>query len=301
MGIILVLALILLAAIGLFLLSKKARDYDDKVLLRGASYFAVIAFVVTWALSSVFSVEARTIGIVTAFGRPSGDVAGPGLNWSWPWTEVTKFSTSNQTIDFDGTDGNGAPVDFKLAADKDGTGGGEAKVHVNVTWQVQNDDRAKQLWANWKEFDRVKDQLVDKNSRSVVASIMGKYTADEANKGEMLATFAKDIKDQLNVFFADKGISVETTAVMRVDLSPAVQDRINKKYQDQQDIQRAKIQQDRAKVEAETNIIRQQNLTNDVLQLKCLELTNAWNDDNNGQLPAGWNCFGPVGGGLAVK
>jgi regulator of protease activity HflC (stomatin/prohibitin superfamily) len=294
------IAVLVLITVILFIVSRKVRDTSDEdlsVYFRGAGIAALVVTLIVLGFSTVSYVNARTVGIVTSFGKAVRTV-GPGMNMTWPWEEITTFSTGNQTIDFDGTDGNGSPVGFKLAGE---VGGGEATVHVNLTWQVQNDDKAVKLWENWKEFDRVKDQLVDKNSRAVIAGIMGRYSADDANKGANLAVFSEEIKKNLNTFFSDKGILVETVAVMRVDFSPQVQDRINKKYSDQQDIERAKIQQERARIEADTNTIRQQNLTPQVLQLQCLEISKAWNDDNNGQLPGGWNCFSSPVGSLSVK
>lgn len=269
-----------------------------------AGVVGAFLFIVTWLVSSTFSAEARTVAIVQEFGKATG-TEGPGWHVDVPWSNVTHFSTGNQTIDFDGTDGAGAPVAFKLAGEKNTTGtdligGGEAYANVNVTWQVENDDKAIKLWENWKEFDRVKSQLVEKNSQSVIAGVMGRYTAGEANKGENLKLFSDEIKTELNKWFSDKGIRIETVSVMKVDLSQAVQDRINKQYQDQEDNKRSVIQQERAKVEADTNIIRQQNLTPDVLRLKCLEIVNNWDQAKNGPLPAGWNCFSPLSD-LAVR
>jgi len=292
--------IVVLGLIGLvFLLSLFAgfsmRDTEDKAIGFGIATFAFVIFWIVWIFSSVFYVEARTVGIVTEFGKAT-ETAGPGINWSSPWSVVTHFSTGNQTLDFDGTDGNGGPVGFKLAGEKtkDGieVGGGEASVHVNVTWQVENDDKAIKLWENWKEFDRVKETLVDKNSKSVIAGVMGRYNSGEANKGENLAKFSEEIKTDLNKRFSNEGIRIETVAVMKVDFSQAVQDRINKQYQDQEDVNRSVIQGQRAQQEALNNKIRQENLTDGVLDLKCLETTNNWDVNKNGPLPAGWNCRG---------
>lgn len=295
MGVIIFLAVIGLVFIIAMLAGFVMQNSEDKAVGFGIAAAAFVFFWIVWIFSSVFNVEARTVGIITEFGK-AVDTAGPGINWASPWSQVTHFSTGNQTLDFDGTDGNGGPVGFKLAGEKTKdnveVGGGEAAVHVNVTWQVENDDKAIKLWENWKEFDRVKETLVDKNSKSVIAGVMGRYNSGEANKGENLAKFSEEIKIELNKRFANEGIRIETVAVMKVDFSQAVQDRINKQYQDQEDVNRSVIQGERAKQEAANNKIRLENLTPEVLTLKCLELTNAWNDDNNGQLPPGWNCFG---------
>jgi len=287
-----VVAIVFLIAVGSGL---AMRSSSDKAVAFGIAGTVFVLFWIVWIFSSVFSVEARSVGIIVEFGKSVGR-AGPGIHMASPWSDVTHFSTGNQPLDFDGTDGSGSPIAFKLSGEKDASGidtsGGEAFANVNITWQVADDDKAINLWNNWKEFDRVKDALVSKNSQSEVAGYMGQYTADQANKGANLSKFSAELKDVLNKRFANDGIRIESVAVMKVDLSGPVQDRMNKKIQDQEDSNRAKLKQATAIIEADTNKIKQSQLTDLVNAANCLEITNNWNDDKNGPLPAGWNCMG---------
>ena len=83
-------------------------------------------------------------------------------------------------------------------------------------------------------------------------------------------------------------------AVLRIDLSDAVKAKLEQKNADKIQNDRAVIQQQTAITEAETNRIKQGNLSPLVVQNNCLELTNNWNVAKNGPLPSGWNCMAGV-------
>lgn len=271
----------------------------DRTDVPKARVFAPIAgaFTVIFALIFVFNsanyAEARTVGIVTEFGKPVGTV-NPGLNWLAPYADVTYFPTSNQNLDLDGTDGQGTPVSVKFQ------GGGSGNVNVNINWQVENDGKAQQLWANWKDFERVTNDVVNPRVQSKVAEVFGTYTPENAVKGDMLADIDTKIKDELNKSFAKDGIQVEMVAVKRVDPSPEIQDRINKQVQAEADVKRSEIEQQRAKVDNDTNKLREQSLTPQALTNRCLDIVNSWDKNKNGDLPSTFNCGMGSNGQLLV-
>lgn len=253
------------------------------------------AFVLIWIFSSYVNVPARTVGIQTSFGKAVGTVS-PGLNWITPWSEVTEFPTTNQTLDLDATDNTdaskAAPVGVKFL------GGGAGAVNVNMNYQVKSDDAAVKLWENWKEFDLVKEKVVNQKAQQTVAEVFGKYTPEDAVKGENIPVLAAAIKESVNTKLAVDGIVVEDVNLKKIDLDGPIQDRINKQVEDQADNNRAVIKQQTAKTDAETNRIAQQNLTDPVLKNKCLDITNNWSVAKNGPMPANWQCG--VAGGLPL-
>jgi regulator of protease activity HflC (stomatin/prohibitin superfamily) len=284
-----ILGLIALAVLVSGFLSKpdsERRGYDDlpvrKILLGVGAGFAVL-FAGFLIGGSMENVNARTVGIVTEFGKATGTLS-PGLNWVAPWADVTEFSTGNQSLDLDATDGNGGNVAVKFA------GGGAGAANVNINWQVQDDNKATKLWENWKEFDIVADKVVNKQAQSVVYQVVGHYAPEDAVKSDNVAKINQEIKDQLNNVLATSGIRVENVAVMRIDLSPELQDRVNKQNQAVTDQQTAKTQQETAKIEAGTNEIKQKQLTPFTLMDKCLDIVNKWNVQNNGPMPAAGVC-----------
>ena len=120
---------------------------------------------------------------------------------------------------------------------------------------------------------------------------MGRYNAQKANDSANVPEFNKVLLEEVNKKMNPLGIKVEGVAVTRVDLSDAVKAKLEQKNSDKIQNDRAKIQQQTAVTEAETNRIKQQQLSELVIMNNCLELTNNWNVAKNGPLPAGWNCM----------
>lgn len=248
-----------------------------------------LLFGLTWVVSSAFYVEAREVAIVHKFGKDSG-TASTGLGWDVPWSEVSKFSTANQPLDFDGENDR---IKFNLAG-SDGTSEGEAWVNLNASWQITGDETARRLWADRKEFDRVRNEVALPNIKSAIVGTMGRYNAQQANDSAKIPEFNKVLLEEVNKAVNPLGIKVEGIAVVRNDLSDAVKAKLEQKNSDKIQGDRAVIQQQTAKTEAETNRIKKQELSELVVQNNCLELTNNWNVAKNGPLPAGWNCMAGV-------
>jgi len=263
-----------------------------KILAIPAVVFLAI-FGIVLVSSSVTNVTARTVGIVTEFGKAT-DTVSPGFNWVAPWADVTEFPTSKQPIDLDETDGNGSNVSVKFA------GGGSGAANVNINWIVRNDDEAIKLWQQWKEFDVVADKLVNKQARSVVYQVISKYTPEDAVKGENVVKIQQEIKDGLGQVLNANGIDVTDVALMRIDLSPELQDRVNKQNQAVTDQQTAVTNQKTAEIEARTNEIKQKQLTPLTLADKCLDIINKWSVQNNGPMPAAGICGAATGQVLAI-
>lgn len=283
-------AIVFLSIFALVILVGLAASFlGDGETRAGGIAAVVIGFVMlalTWIVSSSFYVEAREIAIVHEFGKSTGTKS-TGLGWDTPWSEVTKFSTANQPLDFDGENER---IKFNLAG-SDGTSEGEAWVNLNASWQITGDDTAMALWADRKEFERVRNEVALPNIKSAIIGVMGRYNAQKSNDSANVPEFNKVLLEELNKKMNPLGIKVEGVAVTRVDLSDAVKAKLEQKNADKIQNDRAVIQQQTAITEAETNRIKQGNLTPLVVQNNCLELTNNWNVAKNGPLPAGWNCM----------
>lgn len=284
------IAIVFLAIFGLVVLGGLAAGLLGQDETRaggiGVAVVGVILFALTWVISSAFYVEAREVAIIHEFGKSTG-TATTGLNWDTPWSEVTKFSTANQPLDFDGENER---IKFNLAG-SDNTSEGEAWVNLNASWQITGDDTAKNLWADRKEFDRVRNEVALPNIKSAIIGVMGHYNAQKANDSANVPEFNKTLLEEVNKKMNPLGIKVEGVAVTRVDLSDAVKAKLEQKNSDKIQNDRAVIQQQTAITEAETNRIKQQQLNELVIMNNCLELTNNWNVAKNGPLPAGWNCM----------
>ena len=282
---ILTIILILAAVVGIGLLggSRIARNKDDRMGLLGVGTAVLVLTGIVFLATSFTYVEARTVGITTAFGKPTGAISN-GLSFTAPWVEVHRFPTDKQSLDLDSTDGSEGNVAIKFA------GGGAGNVNLNVTWRVLDDNKAVKLFENWKTFDRVKNDLVGRNTPEIVNIIFGSYSPEDAVKGESIGKISDQVKTKLNDRFAADGITVDTVSIKRVDPSSEIQSRINRQVQAQADVETARIEQERAKIDNETNKLREQSLTEKALVNKCLDIVNTWDTAKNGQLPATFTC-----------
>jgi regulator of protease activity HflC (stomatin/prohibitin superfamily) len=293
-GLFLVIALIGLA-VAVFSKNNEQYEVSPRAVGGGVTAVFLILALGVYLFSSIFSVEARTVGIVTEFGKATGTVQ-PGFNWLAPWAEVTEFPTSNQPLDLNSIDDNkeGRPIKVKF------DGGGTGYVHVNVNWKVKGNDEAIKLWEEWKDFEKVTNQVVAKRVITEAADITGVYEPQEAVRSLNYSKIAKEIKDNLNKKLSGNGIQVSDVNVMGIDVDEATQARINKQAAAKADIVTAQANQDRAVIDNETKRMTQDSLTPAALTDQCLKMVNSWDANKNGPLPAGFSCFGGAGLPLTV-
>jgi len=265
-----------IAAIG-FITSKGNRQARQ-----GAGGIAAIALVVALVWTALFSfttVDARAVGVQTGFGKYM-DTLDNGLHVKAPYSSVEQFSTQIQYLDLDG-EGQNVPVTFQ--------GGGGGWVNATVRWRIEAED-AEQLWAKYKTFENVQDQLVAPASRDSLRVTVSGYTPNEAREGGNLRTITEDTQKDLDGALADDGVIIDSITVSNITLDDRAQEALDRVVAANTDIERARAEQERARIDNETAILRQESLTGAALQRYCLEVTNNWNVSKNGPLPATFNC-----------
>jgi regulator of protease activity HflC (stomatin/prohibitin superfamily) len=244
---------------------------------------SIALLVIVTLIFSATTVGARSVGVQTAFGQYKGTLSS-GFHWTAPWANVEEFSTRIQPLDLDGNDSIG--VNFQ--------GGGQGSVETTVRWYIDTDN-AEKLWQKYKSFDNVRDQLVKSAAKDSFRVIIGKYSPNDARSGENLRPITNLVKDDLDKTLAAYGVKVDSISVKGIALDSATQKSLEKVVVANNDIERAKSEQERAVIDAKTAEIREKAgvLSGPALVRYCLEVTNAWDTSKNGPLPAGWNCFAP--------
>jgi prohibitin 1 len=287
------LATVVAFVVGFFLPTESKSRYSDTNPKFAAFVTAGVALVLTlvvFFLTSITSVEARTVGIQTEFGKSVGTLS-PGFHMTAPWSEVTEFPTSTQNLDLDGSDKDdqGTPVKVKF------DNGGQGAVNLDVNWRVESNDKAQALWNAWKEWEKVEGNVVKPRAISSTAQVVGAYSPQDATNSSNNETIAGDIKSKLNGELARYGIKVDDVNLKAIDVDANTQARIDKNAAAVADIDTAKAKQDRARIDNETNKLKaqSQSLSPGALVDKCLDVVDAWDVKKNGNLPAGWNCFDP--------
>lgn len=296
---------VLLLLVGLVTLwTRKAWDHPGSrqeantlgIVLVGLGVVGIL-----WSATSFPS--ARTVGVVTEFGRPTGTVT-PGFNWVAPWAVVTEFPVSTQVLDLDGVgEAESGGNNLQAAAQMKFDGGGVGYVNLNVNWNVDGTDKAIQLWQKWREFEPVNDRVVKPRVQAVVSRVVGDYLPEDAVKSENYDTIESQMEDQLKSQLDDQGINVSDVQLKRIDVDSTTQGRINKQAAARANVDIAKANQDRARIDNETANLKAQSksLTWGALYDKCLDIMDAWSVKGNGALPAGWSCGDIRELALAVK
>lgn len=248
---------------------------------------AIILGIVTVAFSMTI-VSARTVGIYTSFGKEAG-TRPAGLGWTAPWESKEEFPTNVQYLELNRSEnGDGATsVNYK--------GGGKGEVDATIRWRM-DETRAMDLWRKYREFDRVTDQLVKSAARDAVGVVVGAYAPNDARAGENRRKITDDVVADLTRTLADDGIRIDSVSVSDIRLDENTQRSIEAIIKANADVERARAEKERAEIDNQTANLRAKSaaLSAGALQLKCLEVTNAWDQAKNGPLPATWNCLNTV-------
>ncbi|GHF94466.1 SPFH domain-containing protein [Streptomyces hydrogenans] len=276
--------LLLLAAVAAFVAYKGVKDFDGDPIpgLKWASVGLVTVLVIVSVGMSITTVGARSVGIQTAFGKYSATLSN-GLQFVAPWSNVEEFSTQVQYLDLDGQEA--VPVTFK--------GGGGGGVNATPRWRIDADG-AEELWKKYRTFESVKTKLVNSAAKDSVRVVLSQYTPNEARAGENLRKIADQIQDDLAESLADDGVIIDSISVKGISLDQRSQESLDKIVTANNNIERAKAERERARIDGETAKIRKAegSLTPEALTRYCLEVVNNWNVDRNGSMPAGFTCLG---------
>lgn len=243
--------------------------------------FGAVTVALTLFLSMT-TVDARSVGIQTSFGRYT-DTLDPGLQFVAPWSSVEEFTTRLQTVDMEGKES--VSVTYK--------GGGSGRVDATSRWAIssqQGPNGAKALWEKYRDFDTVTATLVNREARDAVINVANDYVPNDARtKQDEIGTAVKErMAERLRPY----GIVVDSVSILAVGLDPRTQASLDKIVAAQNDVERAKADNERAKIDGETARLREQtgSLTPEALTRYCLEVVNAWDVSKNGALPATFDC-----------
>lgn len=250
----------------------------------GVAALATIAALVITALFSVARIEAREVGVETLFGKYERTLQA-GWQWQNPFAAVETFDTKLQTTDVQ------PQVGFK--------GGGGGNQPATVQWEITSDE-AEALWRDFGTFDEVKDRLVIKTTDDSIDRAMKKYapadTLQEENATELRATVKEDVSKRL----APYGVTVREVLMPTPNFDDKAKEYLDRVQAAQSNLTRSQIEKETAENDAAADKIRNREASPESITLECLDTMRTWNDDNNGQLPAGFQCIPGADSGVAL-
>lgn len=214
---------------------------------------AIVIALILVATQTIRIVPTGEVGVKTAFGVVSGR-ANEGFNLIFPWEEIIPMNTKIQKQSF--TELSASTKDAQSISN----------INIDVNYKLIP-EKAEEVFATVGE--KYNDTLISPLLTQFIKDRLALYNAEslvtERNK------IVDDITGQLKNNLEDYGIEVVAVSLANYDFSPDFNAALERKAVAQKEIETAKNTQEKAKVEAETNRIKTEQLTNAVLMEKLID------------------------------
>lgn len=263
-----------LLAIGAFIGARKA-PRDNRGVIRGIGAGLLAVAVIITGFASTTIVAPRTVGVKVALGKPV-DVLNNGLHLKLPWESVEKLDGSVQNDVYSGD----RAIAVRLANN------GKASVDASIQWRLLTDD-AMAVFLDYKTFEGIQSNLVDRNFRAALNEVMADYDPldylDPEAGGQRLDELANAVAEKMSEKVGTQ-IEIRSVTLPIINFDESTQARINELQAETAKTRIAEQKQQTSTAEAEANRILQESITDETLISKCLDIV-----EESGQSPIG--CF----------
>jgi len=174
----------------------------------------IIAFVLVIVLfSSITRVDTGHVGVLTLFGRVTGETLGEGIHLINPLKTNNEMSVQTQTI--------------KESASVPSSEGLMMALDTSLIFHL-NPDRAAEVFQ--KIGADYQDKVVENQLRSAIRESTASHTANALYTGER-EIVAKQIQDRISEDLAKRGITVEAVLLRDIQLPATLKASIEAKQQ----------------------------------------------------------------------
>lgn len=227
----------------------------------------IIAFVLVILLfSSVTRVGTGHVGVLTLFGRVTGETLGEGIHLINPLKTNNEMSIQTQTI--------------KESASVPSSEGLMMALDTSLIYHLNPDSAAHVFQTIGADYE---DKVVENNLRSAIREATASHTANALYTGEREAV-ANEIKDKITRELAARGITVEAILLRDIQLPATLKSSIEAKQQAEQEalamnfrLQKETQEAQRKRIEAagvrDFQQIVAQGITPSLLEWKGIEAT----------------------------
>lgn len=208
---------------------------------------------VVLAINTIRIVPTGEVGVKTSFGVVSGR-ANEGFNLIAPWEQIVSMNTKIQKQSF--TELSASTKDAQSISN----------ISIDVNYKL-NPEKAEEIYATVGENYQTTliSPLLTQNIKDRLALYNAENLVTERNK------IVDDITTQLQENLSGYGIDVVAVSLVNYDFSPDFNSALERKAVAAKEIETARNNQEKAKVEAETNRIKTEQLTEAVLMEKLID------------------------------
>ena len=205
-------------------------------------FFAVVIFSLIFFFSCVISIPTGHVGVLTLFGKVTGETLGEGIHVINPLKAVQKLSIQTQSI--------------KESANVPSNEGLILALDTSLLFHL---DRTKAAEVYQKVGANYLEKIVEPTLRAAIRASTSSHTANAlyTNARELVQ---QQIQDQLTAELAPRGVIVENILLRDVQLPSMLKSSIEAKQQAEQDALRMNFILQKEKQEAERKRIEAQGI-----------------------------------------
>jgi prohibitin 1 len=237
----------------------------------------VAVAVVLLLLWSVTSIPTGNVGVLTLFGRVTGETLGEGIHLINPLKSVQKLSVQTQSV--------------KESANVPSNEGLILALDTSLLFHL---DRTKAAYVYQTIGDDYAEKIVEPNLRSAVRASTSAHSANSlyTNGRELVQ---QQIQDELTAALGARGVVVESVLLRDIQLPALLKTSIEAKQQAEQDalrmsfiLQKEKQEAERKRIEAQGisdfQKIVAQGISSQLLEWKGIEATEKLAQSNNAKV-----------------
>jgi len=203
-------------------------------MLRAPRGLGWIVFVVVVALIALFSagrvVDAGTVRVVKRFGRVTGRILDPGLNWITPFIDSTvEYNTKDIVYETAPPEKHAiSEADYKdFPVDTTTEDGQQIDLSYSIRWRVER-SRAPWIAQQIGDEEALAERVVKFHSRILARQIPRGYKASEIYTGD-ITVVQEDIAGELRPLFEEKGLVLDSFGIREISFSDDYIDAIEEK------------------------------------------------------------------------
>lgn len=305
------LALLLILGAGWLIVGPTSRTsvpqgygQDPEIVVRSLRWYGLIPLVIAIVIA-LFTfttiVQAKQVGVLTTFGKPSDRTLDSGLHLKWPWQSVTTIDGTVQTDEYRGED-----CIYVRIGD-----GSRSCLSTTIRYRVVP-EKANVVYADYRSDDpteSLRDAVVSTQFKSAAQAVLSEYNpiaglevvsgdnaaeAASMNFAPNYDQIATDLEDQMaDRLGSDPLVEIQSISVSYLSLSESTQAKLDDFIAAVGDTRIAAQKRSTATQEAAANKTLSDSVSNNpgVLQSKCLDLLSDAIESGYA-LPDGWSCFG---------